>query len=260
MAVDTLALVSNALSQTFEKELARQFNRATVLASIVPAKAGGGKNAAWDTAFSGATAATVAEGADVSGGEYASDVNVPAVLDWAHYRSSFSVTETEIDAAASSVGIPTALEDIFGERINGSMTKLAALVNSDMFSGTGTDGSGNKTIVGLYGGSCDATGIYATINRATYSEWAGNVLANGSVARPLTTDLLATAEASIFTRSGKDFDFIIASPGVCRKYEALFQSLQRVSIDGVRGQTFGQGAQSRLESTGMFYKGRPILR
>src|SRR6266446_10553582 len=122
MAAENLTSISSALSQIFAPQLARQWNRSAVTAALITAQADGlsagkGKNVAWDVAFSGNTAATVAEGSDVADGELASDTNTAAVLNWAHYRSSFKVSETELDAAASSVGVANALMDLFGERI-----------------------------------------------------------------------------------------------------------------------------------------------
>ena len=69
--------------------------------------------------FSGADADAQVEGSDVDDSEFTGDVPVPATLPWAEYRSAFRLTEREIDAAASAVESPTALLDMFGERILG---------------------------------------------------------------------------------------------------------------------------------------------
>lgn len=254
MAAETLSSVSSALSQLFDAELARQFNRLTVTAANVPVVAGRGKNAAWDVTFTGATAATVAEGSDVQSSEYAQDVNVPATLSWAHYRSSFKVSETELDAAATSAGSATALLDLFGERMSGSATKLAQQINQDMISATGTDGSGNSTIVGLLQGPLETTGTYATILRSSYSEWGGNTRKNGGTARPLSFDLLYQLEQDIYTASGEVPDLIICTPAIYRKYAGLFEQVRRLATDGRGPLSYDAGAAE------LFWKGIPVLR
>jgi hypothetical protein len=263
MAAESLSSINSALSQIFAPDLSRQWNRSAITAALVPAKAGGGKNAAWDVEFSGATATTVAEGSDVAGGEYNSDVNQPAILSWAHYRSSFQISETELDAAASSVGIPQALQDLFGDRVFGAGAKIARAINVDMISATGVDGSSNPTIVGLLGGALDATGTYAGLARGTFTEWAGNVLSNGGVARPLTLDLLAQMDANIFTASREPWTHLLVSAGVLRKYEGLFEPNRRLMGGGNAAglPSYGSGAQFDASmQVDAWYKGRPVMR
>lgn len=252
---ENLASISNALGQTFQGELERQWNRSAVAASRIPIRAGSGKNASWSVEFSGATATTVADGSDVQSSEYSNDVNVPAVLAWAHYRHSFQISETELDAAASSVGIPQALEDLFGERIMGGGAKIASAINADIYAGTGIDGSGNPTLVGLVsGGALSNSGTYAGVPRGTYTEFNGNVFANGGTPRALTMDLLEQVDASIFTNSGQDFDELLVSPGIYRKYKGLFETVKRVVTDG--------GASPRYDSSTdqLFFRGKPVTR
>ncbi len=261
MAAENLASISAALSQIFAPELKRQWNRSAVTAAFVSATAGAGKNAAWDVEFGGATAATVAEGSDVLPGEFNSDVNQPAILPWAHYRSSFSITETELDAAASSTGIPQALQDLFGDRVFGAAAKIARLINTDMFTGTGLDGSSNPTLVGFFGGAVDATGVYGGLSRGTYPEWAGNVLSNGGIARPLTLDLLAQMDANIFTASREPWTCLITSAGVLRKYEGLFEPNRRLPGGGNAMPAYGSGAVNDAQmQPDAWYKGKPVFR
>lgn len=254
MALDTLSNISNALSQLFEEELYKQWNRMAVTAGMIPAKPGRGKNAAWDVEFSGATASTVAEGADVQESEFQTDVDQPAVLNWAHYRSSFKVSETEIDAAASSMGTADALMDIFGDRLLGSAAKVAQAINVDLWTGTGTDGSGNATIIGLTQGPIETTGTYAGILRSSFSEWQGNKLANGGTARPLSFDLLYQLEQQIFTNSGEAPSVIITTPAIFRKYAALFEQVRRLTTDGMGPLEYRAGAET------LFWKGIPVIR
>lgn len=251
--LDQLSNVAAALSQRFASKLSRQFNRMSVLAAALPTEAGFGKNVAWDAEFSGATAGSYAEGANVAGGELNVDILVPAVLSWGHYRSAFQVSETELDAAATSAGSADAILALLEERIMSSGSKLASVINVDLWSGTGTDGSGNPNIVGLQGGALEASGIYAGVNRATYVEWKGNVLANGGVARALTIDLMDQMDANVFSASGERANLIVCDPATFRKYKGLFESIRRV--DGV-----GPIPRYDTSTSELFYQGIPILR
>lgn len=254
MALETLAAVSAALSQTFEEQFVRQYNRLAVAAALIQAERGQGKNAAWDVEFSGAQADAVQEGSDVDESEFTTDQPVPAVLGWSTYRQSFKLSENEIDAAASSVGTPEVLLDMFGERVLNAHHKLCSRINVDIFSGTGTNAKGVPTLVGIYGGPIEPTGVYATIDRGQFPEWAGNVLANGGVQRPLTLDLMAQLEQNVFTACGEPPNLVLASAGVVRKYENFFESIRRVVSDGRGPMEFGAGAAS------LFYKGMPVIR
>jgi hypothetical protein len=251
--IDLLTNVAGALSQRFASKLARQYNRMSVVSAALPTEEGFGKNVAWDAEFSGAGASSYAEGTNVAGGELNVDALVPATLSWGHYRSAFQVSETEIDAASSSAGSADAILALLEERIMSSGAKLASVINVDLWSGTGTDGSGNPNIVGLQGGALETSGIYAGVNRATYAEWKGNVLANGGVARALTIDLLDQMDANIFSASGVRSNLLVTDPATFRKYKGLFESVRRIE---------GTGPIDRYDTSTseLFYQGIPILR
>lgn len=251
--------VAAALAQTFAPQLFHQMNREAATLAHLKGEVGGGKNCAWDVEFTGTTGLTEssrAEGADVADADYGTDIPVPATLDWAEYGEPFALTETEIIEAATSSGTPEALVDIIGDRVLLRGAKLAAAVNADVFSGDGTDSSGNKNIVGFYGGACDDSGLYATINRATYDEWKSTVLANGSVARALTLDLLAQAEEQLFKKCGRAPICLCTSAGVRRKYQGLFQEVQRVVTPGTPPPQWDPVPNENE----YFYQGAPVRR
>jgi hypothetical protein len=276
MAGENLATIFNALPQLFEGELQRQWNRTTVfLDQIRAAKGvseGKGKNVAFDVEFSGATASTVAEGSDVASTEYAQDIDVPAIAPWAHYRSSFQVTETELDAAFSSgpAGMPTALTDIFGARILSAGAQIAAQIENDALIGTGVDTNGNPTVIGIYGGAISATGVYLNINPATYTEWASNVTSNGGVTRQFTPDLAEQVDTNIFTSASIPWNLAMTSPGVARKWSQFFtqgsagnNNLPLVRMNDNAGQpVYGLGVpnDSAMQYDKMYLKGRPLMR
>lgn len=249
-----LTNIANALSQTFAPKLARQFNRMSVLAAALPTEASSnGKNVGWDVELSGATAGSYAEGDDVASGELNVDVAVPAMLSWGHYRAAFQISDTQFDAAARSIGSADELVALFEERIMSTGMKLASVINSDLWSGDGTDGSSNPNIVGVQGGALETSGFYANIDRSSYAEWKGNVKANGGIARALTVDLMDQMDADIFTASGVRPNLIVCDPATFRKYKGLFESVRRVE---------GVGPISRYDTSTseLFYQGIPILR
>lgn len=252
--LSNLAAISTALSQRFARPLARQYNRMAVLGGLIGSDPGFGKNVAWDVEFDGATASSYQEGSDVQSSEFNVDVLQPAVLSWGHYRSAFSLSETQINAAMSSQGSADAILRIVLERVLSSGRKLASVINQDMWNGTGTDGSGNPNIVGLLGGSLDATGNYAGLSRSTYSGWAGNVLANGGVARALSIDLLEQMFVNIFRASGTRPNAIVGDPDVIRKYSGLLEPARHI-VGGA------QGPLNRYDTStaDYFFKGIPVL-
>jgi cytochrome c556 len=266
MALDTLAALSPALSQTFAKRFVKAWNRQAIFISQVPVVSdmgqGDAKQVAWDVEFSGATAAAFQEGSDVAPSEFNQDPAVPAVLPWGMYRSAFKLSNLEINAASRSIANATQLGNIVGVRLESSITKTIDVMNTDWFTGTGTDGSGNPNIVGLQA-ALSATGTYATISKTTYPEWQGNVLANGGINRPLTFDLLANLEQLVFVASGQEPDVLLTSPGVTRKYEGMFES-RRMTIDsgnasvpGYQGSTSGGVTGPR---TNLYWRNKPVIR
>jgi hypothetical protein len=252
--METLAAVSSALTQAFDEKLARQYNRVGIAAAIIQAEKGRGKNCAWDVEFSGGTADAVDEGSDVDETEFSTDTPQPAVLPWAHYRQSFKLSETELDVAETSQGSAEELLDLFGERVLNAHHMLCSRINVDIFSGTGTSAKGKPNLIGIYGGPIEPTGLYAGLTRTQFPEWAGNVLGNGGVGRPLTVDLMSQLEANIFDACGEPPNLIMVSTGVFRKYESFFESVRRVISDGRGPMEFGAGASN------LFYKGIPVIR
>lgn len=226
MAGETIATIFNALSQIMDPDLTRQWNRTTYLLKWIAEsgniKPGMGKNAAFDVEFTGATAGTVAEGSDVAAGEYNQDINEPAIFSWATYRTSFQISEQEIDAARTSVGTPERLRDLFGARIVSANAILAKSVEQDLLTGTGVDVNGNPTLIGIFGGALSASGIYGGLNPATYTEWASTLLANGGVTRSLTANLMNQADNAIFIAASLPWNLIVTSAGVAAKYEQFF--------------------------------------
>lgn len=275
MAGETLQSVLSALPFILQPQIQRQWNRTTYFLGTLNAtpgriEVGEGKSANFVTEFSGATAGTVAEGSDVATSEFNSDVNIPATFPWATYRSSFQISEQELDAARLANGSATAMVDLFGERVLGCAAQIAKSIETDALTGTGVDSSGNPTLVGVFGGALAASGNYGGISRTTYTEWAGNVTSNGGVSRTLTPDLLGQVDQNIFTASSLPWDLIITSAGVTRKYEAFFSNsgasglgvpLVRMN-DNAGMPVYGLGVpnDNQMQLATLYYKGKPVIR
>jgi hypothetical protein len=274
MAAENLGAIFNALSQIFADKIERQWNRTTYMLNRIQATAGisegQGKNVAFDTEFTGATAGTVAEGSDIAASEYNSDINEPAIFPWATYRSSFQVSEQEVDIARRSVGSPTALMDLFGERMLGSQAQIARSIENDVLNGTGVDANGNPTIIGIFGGALSASGNYGGLNPATYPEWAANIVSNGGTLRAMTPDLMAQVDQQIFTAASLPWDLIVTDAAIVRKYAAFFYAgpptagqvpLVRMN-DGASNPSYGMGnannAQMQLEQ--LYWMGKQVMR
>lgn len=249
--------INSALGTTFAKQMVRAWNRTSVLLQemtiVSGGGQGGGKQVGWDVQFSGATAATFAEGADVS--SFDNDAEVPATIAWGQYQSKFKLTNKEMNAAFANMGNATELEKILEERLFDAICAITSKINKDIIVGDGDEG-GNPTIVGLIE-ALDSSGTYATIDKGVKTEWAGIELGNSGTARPLTLDLLAAAEESEYKASGQSPEMLVTTPGVRRKYEGLFNSVQRIMSPNGSG-----GPIARMDggSEDLFWRGRPVIR
>lgn len=240
MAAQTLSAISNALSQLFDPDLRAQYNRQAIVASLLRAKPGRGKNVAFDVTFGARSASAYTDG-----GAYATasvDAKVPATMPWAYYHAPFSVSVGAIDSAMSSGGTPEELMDVFRDSLTDAMRSLASKINADVLAGTGSDGT-NTTITGFLGGALANSGTYANIARATYTEWKGNVLANGGTPRALSIALMNSVDEAIFTACGCSPDLIIMNPAQQTAYKGLFTTYTQF-MQGSSGQVAKLGAST----------------
>jgi hypothetical protein len=241
MAIDVSSDIASALSQRFQADIARQYNRVTMLAAALKSEGavqGNAKNVAWDVVLGdsyngfGQTANAYNEGTAMASDEFSTDTIAPAILPWGLYRNGFSVSDQEFDTAFPSAGSASAISvGLLRERILSATSKLASLENMDLWSGTGSASSGvyvgAPNIIGVFGGALAASGTYAGISVTDYPSWGSNVLANGGVPRPLTFDLMQQIEAEIFNACSEKPDLIVCSTNVWRKYSDLFEPLRR---------------------------------
>ncbi len=232
MAQVAFSTISAALATLFEDRIANQINRATVLLQVVPVGNGPGKNITWTARFGTAVGSTIADGADVAA--YNNDAKVPATLDYGTYNDTFSVTGKAMAAAANTRN-PDELADLFGDELGDCVERLAKKVSQDLYTGTGA----TDIIAGLVSapGAITSTGVYANIDRAVRTQWAGNIDSNGGVGRALTFALMRTMRTSIYTASGLKPDLIVTTPGIFGKFGDLFTTNRRYVQEVVlRGQ------------------------
>jgi hypothetical protein len=119
-----------------------------------------------------------------------------------------------------------------------SVQRLAMALAVDVNTGTCAAGNinGLLTASGAAPGIA-ATGTYATINRATYSQWQATVMANGGVPRALSLDLMREMRRRIYVASGMKPDLIVTDPIQHEAYSKLFGTERRyMQSVNLRGQ------------------------
>jgi hypothetical protein len=250
----TYSSISSALATIFEDRIVSQANRSVVALQLLDVEGADSKECRWDTDFPAAGEATdssSAEGATVA--TYENDDLVPASLPFTTYQMSFQVTGLA-RALARVAGNPNALEDLFGEKIMRVVELLTKNIGTHIYTGTGS----SNQIAGMIGsGMLSATGTYAGINRATYTQWASNHLANGGTPRALTFDLMRSALKATYNASGESPDLILCDATQFEKFGALFDSARQFHQD-----IFLRGKKITLMGgyNALFYDGIPVVR
>lgn len=253
MATQAYSDIASALNKKFESQITRHIQRASVLFAVLPPVRSNSQVIQWTNTFGTAapTTAAIADGADVS--TYNSDSKVPALLDFTTYHDAFGVSGRAL-AGALAAGNPEQIADLFAEEIRESTQRLAMSLSVDMYSG---DGTSNK-LLGLVAtaGGLRATGTYATVNRGTFAQFAGNELLNGGVNRDLSLALMRLVRKTIYDKCGEKPDVILCSTALHEKYaELLGQNRRYIEDVAIRGRkVFLDGGYNALE-----FDGIPVL-
>lgn len=255
MAGETTATISTALSQYYSAKLADQRNMDAFELAYIPIVPGdSGKNVAWDARFTGTKNTTVfAEAADVDPSEYTKTTKVPAVLDFGNYRSPASISDKAAILSAVAEGSPDELRALIDAEVNDSLIQITKDIVVDIYIGTGVSG-GNPNIVGLAGGAALNSGLYAGINRASYTEWSAQIIGNNGISRPLSDDLMRQAETAVFNAGGAPPNMILTTGSVHRKYGGLFGAMLRVNTGGPQPSLMGMGTND------LFWGNMPVVR
>ena len=219
MATRTIALT--VLAQSYADQIVPQINRTAVAARTLPWVVGGGSNVAWVAKGDGATAAAMAEGA--TAGTPSNDVQRPAVLNWAYYKSDGGNTGPA-QAAASSAQSPRGNAQLLANDVIDSVTSLASKVNTDLYVGDGA--ASPKQITGFDAAIGDTTNTYATIVRGTYTWFTPSVF-NPAVATPVTQTMLRKDLAAIKTKCGEAPDLAFCHPDVFAEIAGTFDPQRR---------------------------------
>lgn len=219
MADTTLASIVDALCQRLRPRITTQYNRSDVKLNALRKGPGRGKNISGDVTFGTTVLQTFTDGQVVT--QFDSDTEVPWNLPWAELGGALKITGRAEDAAQ---GDDTELGALFMKKLMDRKTSIAGGINTELYTG-----AGGNSVIGTQtaSGPLDSTGIWANINRATYPQWAGNVLANGGVPRGLSMRLIDQAFEAVDTAKGGGLSFGFASP-------AVFNVLCRMAGDKVR--------------------------
>jgi len=229
MALVGVSAITGALATLLDDDVVSQINRAVVLSQILDVGTGSGKDISWDVSTGDALPGTavIADGADVT--DFNNDNKAPATLDFGTYHDAFGISGKAM-ATAKNSGNPIQLANLFAEYMADSMERLAFGVADGVYNG---DGSTN-TIHGLHDSSIPAigdTGIYAGINRASVSQWQGNVVdaAGAEVSRRMLNQL----SRDIYIACGRRPDLYITDPIQHEKIAATTEQERRF-VDEVR--------------------------
>jgi len=247
MAIQTAALL--VLAQNYAGDIVRQFNRRSLLLSLLNKIEGEGKNVAWVAEGDGAAAAYVAEGAPAVTPTV--DSQGSAILPWAIARSEFSVTDFAKSAARSSRTPEGNIALIARDMINASAT-LASKINLGLF--TGASGQTPGQIVGL----AEAIGLdnntYATIDRGASAFWKPYVVDPGS-ATALTKAQIRLDLASIMKNGGVKPNFAFVGPSTLVALKAVLDPqimyvVQSQQVMGANGLVNIEAGVSRVDVEG----------
>lgn len=233
MADTTFSAISPALEQRIRAEVKKQYNRSSVTANLLPKQAGMGKNLAWDVSVGTSTGQVFDDGQIVS--TFNADTKLLATLPWCEYGDTFKITGRAEDVAQFS---ETELGRTFVFETMQARERTADRVNRAVWQDTGTVGP--QTIFGINmgsGGPLDATGTYAGIDRASFTQWQGITMANGGIPRSLSLSLIEYGLELVFTASGKNPTWGITTPNLWRLLCELANDNRRINQDvNVRGE------------------------
>lgn len=228
---DTTAL-NPALEQFIRQEVVKQYNRSSVSTHLIRKVVGMGKNLAWDISVGTGTGQVFDEGQEIV--TFSADVERLATLPWSEYGDTFKITGRAEDGAQYS---QTQLGSTWSFKLLQARERSADKINNDLWVG---DGSGSPQR--LYGlsmaanGPLSPTGTYANVDRTTYPQFGGIVLANGGIPRPLSLGLIEYGFEQVFNASGKIPTFGLTTAnvwrGLCELVDDQRRVLQEIYIRG----------------------------
>lgn len=234
---DTIySTIANSLATIFDNDISSQINRSTVALQLLPVTDGDSHNISWSVRFGTGIGKTALDGAVVNRTtDPQVDEKVPAQLNYGTYTETFGVGGQAL-AGAWATGNPLALKNLFAEELSDAAERFAKKVEIDLFTGSGSNGE----MIGMNAtaGALRATGVYAGIDRAVKTQWAGTEMLNGGVGRALTLSLMRQMRRRIYVASGAKPDLIITTPELHQKYGELIgvqrRWMQDVTLRGTK--------------------------
>lgn len=229
MPAVNLASITDVLQKRFEPDVVSQIQRAAPMLQVLGPNVRDADSHViqWDVKFGTAgygSGAAITEGADVA--TFNTDTKVPAVLPFGTYHDAFEITGKALASAVAS-GNPAVLADLFASEIRDSSNRLAHALATEFYEGNGA----GERMTGLLGGAILDSGTYASINRATYSQWRATVRGNGGIGRALSFSLLRDTSTRIYKACGLRPNFIVCGPSTHDQYGALFGDQRRYITD-----------------------------
>jgi len=232
MAQQTSATLTVALATMYENKVAGLINRACPTLQFLPKIPADGKNVEWAVAYGSAdvhASVCLAEDGDIS--VVNTDTLATAYLPYRVYHDAFGFTGLG-EALARVAGNPSDLKNVEMWEMDRSSTRLGAGIAYHMFQGNSA--ANPAQISGLLTASTGAllsTGIYATVDKGSVTQFAGNHIdastssTGGKLSLPLMRQMISTIIAA--DESSRAPTFISASNKCFDQYCNLFDANRR---------------------------------
>ena len=281
---NTLSAIQNSVEPVYDRDLTLQMNRHAPLLTVIPQVPWGAKYVEFDVATSGVTAGSISENYTPS---LANDMSLdhiqPATLQWGIEGTFLQLGGLQMDVLGASPNPEQVTRDHIRTRTSMSTAAMMKQINLDIYSSIGTTttptyGSGTtNTIVGLTPGWIDATSnvggaitssiasgqTYGGISRATYTEFTGTYISNGTpgstAPAAITTKMLSQLVNSILIKSNQKPSVIVMSPGAFVNYEELVRTTGNYRIV-VNNNDFNVGPTPQVVGeTHLSFQGIPVI-
>ena len=247
-AVSTSDLLS-VLATIFEEEVTPQWNRATVLANVLPKSEGTSRNINVDVEDAdgqGATGYTAyTDGTDIA--SYTDDAIDKASLEYVICQDAIQISDKAIDDAAAT-GNPGELEDLLRHKVKLAAYRVFSDLNKQLWLGNPAATPAQvSSLLDPAKGALLSTGVYAGIDKSSKTLFQSNYLGAGGVKRPLTYDLLRAFKTSIYNACGEDPTIFLSDASQWDRYAALHQNLRQFvtfTRDGIAKQTLDGGVEA----------------
>lgn len=262
MAQHTSLTLNGALATIYENKVAGLINRACPTLQFIRKIPGKAKNVTWDLVYGAAdAAATVALAEDGDITTINSDSLATAYLPYCVYHDATGFTGLG-EAIARAAGNPEDLKNVEVFQMDRSSLRLGAGIANHLFAGN--SGATPKQINGLITattGALRSTGTYATVDKASITQFAGNQIDLATETGGALT--LAVMRKMISTICSRDEmsrapTVISASNLMFDKYCGLFDAQRRWTQDV----TLGNGRKVTLDGGAYVaeFDGIPIVR